>query len=114
MHELSAVLGILDTLINRCKEEGYNSIKSIRLRIGKASGISPDAIVFAFDTAKQGTIASSAELFIDMVPIGGFCDECRNDFEVDERLVLKCPICGSDSFKINKGYEMGIVEMETG
>lgn len=112
MHEASIVLSLLDTLTNRCREEGYNSIESIRIKIGMASGIMPEAIVFAFQAAKQDTIARDAELFIEMVPVGGSCSDCRNDFEVSEAYVINCPLCGSPSFKIGKGYELDIVEME--
>ena len=112
MHEASIVLSLLDTLTSRCKEEGYNSIESVRIKIGMASGIMPEAIVFAFEAAKQDTIARDAELLIETVPVGGSCSDCRNDFEVSEAYVLNCPLCGSDSFKIRKGYELDIVEME--
>jgi len=112
MHEASLVLSLLDTLSVRCREEGYSSIESIRLRIGMASGILPEAVLFAFEAAKQDTIAKDAELLLDMVPLGGYCEECRNEFEVNDAYVLNCPLCGSHSFKISKGYEMDIVEME--
>jgi hydrogenase nickel incorporation protein HypA/HybF len=112
MHEASIVLSLLDTLSSKCREEGYNSIASVRLRIGMASGIMPEAIVFAFQAAKHDTIAREAELLIDMVPVGGFCSECEKDFEVSEKFVLSCPLCGSHSFRINRGYELDIFEME--
>ena len=112
MHEASIVLSILDLIISRCIDEGYKSIESVKLRIGRASGILPEALIFGFDAAKAETIASSASLLIDIVPLGGFCSGCNNDFEVDESYALRCPLCGSGSFKINKGYEMEVVEME--
>lgn len=112
MHEASIVLSLLDTLSDKCRQAGYRSIESVRLKIGMASGIMPEAIVFAFEAAKHDTIAGQAELFIDMVPVGGYCGSCGKDFEVGETYVLSCPLCNSPSFKINKGYELDIVEME--
>ncbi|MCL5024645.1 MAG: hydrogenase maturation nickel metallochaperone HypA [Nitrospirae bacterium] len=112
MHEASIVLSLLDTLSDRCRQEGYRSIESVRLRIGMASGILPEAVTFAFEAAKHDTLAENAELVLDIVPLGGFCNSCRNDFEVSETYVLNCPLCGSDSFTIRKGYELDIVEME--
>jgi len=112
MHEASIVLSLLEMLSDKCRQEGYRSIESVRLKIGMASGIMPEAIVFAFEAAKHDTIARQAELFIDIVPVGGFCSTCGKDFEVDETYVLSCPLCSSLAFKINKGYELDIVEME--
>jgi hydrogenase nickel incorporation protein HypA/HybF len=112
MHEASIVLSLLDTVTGRCREEGYRSVESVKIKIGMASGIMPEAIAFAFEAAKQDTIARDAELFIEMVPVGGSCSDCSGDFEVNETYVVKCPLCGSASFRIRKGYELDIVEME--
>lgn len=112
MHEASIALSILDIVTDRCLDEGYNTVESVRLRIGRASGILPEALVFAFDAAKIDTIAHNASLLIETVPLGGFCNECKNYFDVDEAYVLVCPLCGCNSFKISKGYEMDIIEID--
>ncbi|HXX53725.1 MAG TPA: hydrogenase maturation nickel metallochaperone HypA [Thermodesulfovibrionales bacterium] len=112
MHETSIALGILDIINDRCTAEGYQRIESVRLKIGRAAGIMPEALLFSFDVAKMGTPAENAMLIIDNIPLGGVCGECRSEFEVDEAYVLSCPRCGSSAFKIQKGYEMEIAEMD--
>jgi hydrogenase nickel incorporation protein HypA/HybF len=112
MHETSIALGILEIINDRCLAEGYHSIESVRLRIGRAAGIMPEALLFSFDAAKEGTPAENAQLIIESIPLGGVCGECKTDFEVQEAYVLNCPECGSASFKIQRGYEMEIVEMD--
>jgi hydrogenase nickel incorporation protein HypA/HybF len=112
MHEASIALSILDIIAERCNAEGYSVVESVRLRIGRAAGIMPEALVFSFDVAKLDTPARDAELLIDIVPLGGFCIECGGNFEVEDSYVLNCPLCGSTGFKIERGYEMEIIEME--
>lgn len=112
MHEASVALSILELIISRCMDEGYKSIESVKLRIGRASGIMPEALIFGFDAGKADTIAHNARLFIDIVPLGGFCSSCCSNFEVDDAYVLRCPLCDSLSFRIDRGYEMEIVDME--
>jgi hydrogenase nickel incorporation protein HypA/HybF len=112
MHEASIALSLLDLITTQCKKEGYHSVGSVRLRIGRASGILPEALLFAFDAIKAETTARDAVLVIDTISLGGICSECSSPFEVDEAYVLECPKCGSGSFRINKGYELDIVEME--
>ena len=112
MHEASIALSILDVIVDRCSTEGYHRIESVRLRIGRAAGIMPEALFFAFDAAKADTPAGEAHLIVDIVPLGGLCSGCGSDFEVEEAYVLECPRCGSNAFKIQRGYEMEIVEME--
>ena len=112
MHEASIALGILDIIVKKCQAEGYRSIESVRVRIGRAAGIMPEALLFTFDVAKSDTPAQGAKLIVDLVPLGGFCNGCKRDFEVDTTYVLSCPRCGSSTFQIQKGYEMDIVDME--
>ncbi len=112
MHEASIALSILDIINEKCRAEGYSAVESVRLRIGRAAGIMPEALVFTFDIAKEDTPARGANLTIDLIPLGGSCKECGREFEVEDAYVLNCPLCGTSSFKIDKGYEMEIVEMD--
>lgn len=112
MHEASIALSILDIIVDKCSAEGYKSIESVSIRIGRAAGVMPEALLFTFDVAKFDTPAKDAKLIIDVVAVGGFCSGCGSDFEVEESYVLQCPKCGSVAFKIEKGCEMEVIEME--
>ena len=112
MHEVSVALSLLDIIVSKCREEGYHSIDSVRVRVGKASGILPEAFTFALEVAKKDTIARDAEFVIETVPLSGFCNACGSHFEMERTYVLECPICASPSFKIHKGYELEVVDME--
>lgn len=89
-------------------------MNSIRVRIGKAAGILPEALVFAFDVVKDASVAQNAKLIIEPVPVGGVCIECKKTFTVDGApYVFECPHCGSKAFEITSGREMEIIDMET-
>ena len=112
MHEASIAISLLETISGLCQKEGYNSIETVRLKVGKASGILPDALLFAFDIAKANTIASQAELIIEHIAIGGFCSECGSQFDSEERYIYSCPACKSKAIKITRGGELQIIDME--
>ena len=112
MHEASIAISLIETITDICHKEGYNSIDTVRLRVGRAAGILPDALLFAFDIAKAGTIADKAELCIDYIALGGVCRDCGAQFETEERYIYSCPVCKSGSIKITRGDEMQIVDME--
>jgi hydrogenase nickel incorporation protein HypA/HybF len=112
MHEASIAISLIETVSGLCQEKGYNSIESVRIKVGKAAGILPDALLFAFDVAKAGTLASQAELIIEYVLLGGFCRECGAKFESEERYIYCCPDCKSNAIKITRGDEMEIIDME--
>ena len=112
MHEASIILNVLEIAEQHCAREGYSKIDSITLNIGKASGVLPDALSFAFQVARTDTPASDAELSIIEIPVGGTCHGCKENFTVEDKYVLSCPICGSMNFRVNSGRELDIVELE--
>ena len=112
MHEVSIALSLLEIAEQHCKKEGYQGIESITVKIGKASGVMPEALLFAFDAVKQGTIAEKAHLTIEEIPVSGYCHRCMKSFSVDEPFVLCCPNCGDTSFRLDSGRELDIVELD--
>jgi hydrogenase nickel incorporation protein HypA/HybF len=112
MHEVGIAQSLLDIAIENCTKQGYNGIESIKIKIGKASGVMPDSILFSFDAMKIGTIAEKASLAIDEVPVSGFCNDCKSNFTVEEAYAISCPNCGHFSLRIDTGRELNIYEME--
>ena len=112
MHEASIVMSLLETVSDLCQQEGYNSIESVRLKVGRIAGILPEALLFAFDAAKSDTIANKAELIIEYVALGGFCCDCGSQFDSEERYIYACPACKSSAIKITRGDELQIIDME--
>jgi len=112
MHEASMAQGLLEIAALNCKKSGYGRIDSIKVLIGSASGVEPQALLFAFECMKGGTPAENASLAIEIAPLRGTCDNCRREFEAEGNYVLSCPLCGSGAFKITRGHEMDIVEID--
>lgn len=113
MHEASIALSILDIVTASCEEQRCSSVDSVTVQIGKAAGIMPEALVFAFDAAKTSTPAKNANLIVQTIPVGGTCKDCSRQFESqDAQYVFSCPLCGSSAFELTQGREMDIVEME--
>ena len=112
MHEVSIALNVLDIITGQCKKDGYTRIDAVRIKIGRASGIMPEALSFAFDAIKGESIAKSATLEIEEVPVGGSCRECNAVFTVEKEYILACPSCNGSSFMITAGRELDIIDME--
>lgn len=112
MHEVSIALNLIEIAVDQCIKNGYSRIESINLKIGRASGIMSDALIFAFEAIKGDSAAAAAILNIEEIPVAGHCDGCRNAFTAEEEYVLCCPACGGTSFKITAGRELDIIDME--
>jgi hydrogenase nickel incorporation protein HypA/HybF len=112
MHEVSIVANLLEIVSEQCRKGGYRRIESINLKIGRASGIMTDALLFAFDAMKADSPAKEAVLMIKEVAVSGNCRDCGGAFTVEEEYVLRCPLCGGGSFQIVGGRELDIIDME--
>ncbi|MCL0035234.1 hydrogenase maturation nickel metallochaperone HypA [Thermodesulfovibrionales bacterium] len=114
MHEASIADGLLRTAISVCRGNGFSRIEIVRIRIGRASGVMPESLLFAFDALKAETIASESSLVIEEVPVAGYCNTCKRDFTVSGSFILCCPYCSSNSFTVKSGRELDIIEVEVG
>lgn len=112
MHEVGIAQSILDIALNTCKDKNYTKVDSIKVRIGKAAGVLPDSLIFAFETMKIGTEAENATLIIEEVPVSGVCNICKKNFSVDDPYIIQCPNCGNISLRIDTGRELNVDELE--
>mgnify|MGYP002335817713 CR=1 FL=1 len=112
MHEVYIAESLLETAIWKCKDSGFSQIKNIKVKIGKASVVSTEALIFAFDALKAGGIASEASLTIVEIPTTGCCKTCSGEFSVDKDFVFQCPCCGGDSVIIKSGNGVKLTELE--
>src|ERR1700722_878216 len=63
LHELGVTQSIVDQV---AQAAGDTHVSSIRLEIGKLSGVSVDSIRFCFELVASGTVLEGADLRIDM------------------------------------------------
>lgn len=112
MHEVYIAESLLETAICKCRESGFNCIKSIKVKIGKASTVSSEALIFAFDILKSGGMADGASLIIEDVPTVGLCKTCESEFFVDKDFAFQCPYCGGESIMVKYGNGVELEEVE--
>ncbi len=107
MHELGITRNIVAIV---SEQAGNRQVNRILLEIGKLSAIMPDAIRFCFDVCSKNTPLEHATLQIDEVPGRARCQDCGNEFEINQ-LFGRCH-CGSSQIQCIAGEEMKIKEME--
>ncbi len=107
MHEVSLMKNLLRTVEGVASAEGEKPVQVIHLRIGEMSGVSIDALSFAFDVLSKGTIAEGGRLEFERVPLRARCRECGEEFHPEE-FVFRCAACGSPEIDILSGREMEV------
>lgn len=111
MHEIGIMEQTLQIAIASALQQNANQINQIIMRIGKMSGVVPEALEFAFDVVTKGTIAENAILKIDSMPIICYCNNCQEKF-IPEEWFFECPNCHQFSQNILQGKEIELVSIE--
>ena len=74
MHEFSIVNNIVDIAIDSAEQNGLKTVGCVEIEVGKASGIEPSAMEFAWESARKNTILKNARLMMHFIPL---CLQCR-------------------------------------
>lgn len=107
MHELAITQSLVDAIVEQL---GSRRVTVVNVRIGKVSGVVPDAVRFCFDLVAEGTPVEGARLEIAEPGGRARCRSCTAEFGVDD-LVLLCP-CGSADVELLCGHELTISSVE--
>lgn len=107
MHELSIAETVLETVLDRT---GEKHVTVVRLRIGRLSGVVPDALRFCFDLATTGTPLEGADLEIEEPGGRVHCHACGREDARDD-LILLCE-CGSAEVEVLAGRELQLMSVE--
>ena len=111
MHEISIVESILEVAEEKAREANSPSILVIKLRLGQFTAIAREALDFAFEVARQGTLAEHARLEIEVVPMVLHCVVCDAKTQPMIVMSLICTQCGFP-LKIVSGKELQIEYIE--
>jgi hydrogenase nickel incorporation protein HypA/HybF len=112
MHELAIAQSIADAVEAKAVECKAAHVKSVRLKVGEASGIVGDSLAFSFEMlTSMVPVLTGAHLLIDSVPHRARCHHCDSEFTV-VNYVAQCPTCQEWSTDVVSGTELQIMEME--
>ena len=67
MHELSIALSIVEGVAEEAEQHGGGPVRAVHLRLGRLSGIVPEALLFSYEVACEGTSLQGSELRIEEV-----------------------------------------------
>lgn len=104
---MSITQGIVDAVVRKVPDA---RVRSVRVEIGRLSGVVPDSVRFCFDLVAAGTTLAGATLQIDEPAGRGRCRTCGAECTLDDPIVL-CD-CGSANVEILTGRELRIRSVE--
>ncbi len=107
MHELAITQSVVDAVLDRT---GQRKVTTVRLKVGRLSGVVPDAMRFCFDLVTAGTALEGADLEIEEPAGRASCRTCGSDFAVSDPILL-CD-CGSADVEVKSGRELLVSSVE--
>lgn len=111
MHELSIMVEALRMAEEAAQAAQAKRIVAVKLRVGRLSGVVPEAMEFAWDAVRSGTMAENAVLEIESVPAVCWCAHCQSEFESPD-FFNECPKCRRGDGELRRGSELEIVNIE--
>ncbi len=111
MHELSIAQNVVEIVRQYVPNDALAGVRSVRLRVGRLSGVVPESLEFSFNAIVSGTPLESALLNIELVPTLCQCASCEGSFEASD-FVFLCPSCGGSDIKIISGSDLHVVDIE--
>ena len=111
MHEFSLVRSILETALTCSSEHGNRPVTKVTVRVGALRQVVPELMMFAFEAAREGTVAEGATLEWTEVPLVVTCTECSRTFTPDNA-IWECPNCGGFNATVVQGDELILQSIE--
>lgn len=114
MHELSIAESILSIAEAKAREQKSDSIQAVGIRLGEFTNIAREALEFAFEIARAGTLAHNARLEIEIVAMLVECVVCHGVNHPERAFCLICAHCGFP-LKVISGEELQVdyIELDT-
>jgi hydrogenase nickel incorporation protein HypA/HybF len=107
LHELSITQSVVDAV---CARAAGRPVRSVRIQVGRLTGVVPAAMRFCFELVAEGTVLEGAGLEIEQPAARAHCRTCGADFTLPDPILL-CP-CGSADVEVTAGRELQILSME--
>ena len=110
MHELSLAEGVREIVDETARSNGAERVTAVRLEIGRLAQVEIDALRFAFEVVKRGSLADAARLEIVECDGTAWCMRCCRAVVIAGRGEA-CPQCASHQLQVTGGDRMRVLEI---
>lgn len=109
MHETVIASSLLKIVTEEVIKQNKNlCVDEIHLKVGLLSCIEPQTLEGCFEIlAEEENMTKNAKLFIERIPLTGFCHDCQKNVSINKRH-FACPLCQNTNVEWQGGNEMQI------
>ena len=108
MHELSIALSLMQLAEEQGRLHGaeVGKLAVMHIALGPLSGVEKEALISAFELAREASPFPLCRLEIREVALTGHCEACGETRDVVSRVDRVCAVCGGPVAKLITGREM--------
>ena len=111
MHEMSLAESVREIVEGTARAHGACRVAAVRLEIGALAMVELDAMRFAFDVVKRGSLADQARLEIVATEGSAWCMRCSKPVAIANRGDA-CPHCDSHQLQVTGGEQFRVLDIE--
>ena len=111
MHELAICRSLMGQVEHIAREREAHSVSLIIIGLGPLSGVEAELLKNAYTIARAGTVAASAKLIVEYLPVRVKCSQCGSESEALPNKLL-CKQCGDWRTSLISGDELMLMSIE--
>jgi hydrogenase nickel incorporation protein HypA/HybF len=111
MHEMSLAESVREIVEETARAHGGGRVTRVRLEIGQLAQVEIEAMRFAFEVVRCGSLAASAQLDIIQIDGNAWCMSCSAPVVIACR-GDPCPRCQSHQLQVTGGDRMRVIDIE--
>jgi hydrogenase nickel incorporation protein HypA/HybF len=111
MHEMSLAESVREIVEETARAQGARRVAAVRLEIGRLAMVEVDAMRFAFDVVKRGSLADEALLEIVQTEGSAWCMQCSEPVAIGRRGDA-CPHCQSHQLQVTGGEQLRVLDIQ--
>jgi hydrogenase nickel incorporation protein HypA/HybF len=104
-------MNVIEVASEEAERRGIR-VEAIHLRLGPLAGVVKEALLSAFDLARENTALDGCRLVIEEVPIVLYCARCQAPRALSSMQRFSCPVCDTPSSEIIRGKELEFFALE--
>jgi hydrogenase nickel incorporation protein HypA/HybF len=114
MHELSLAMSVREIVEDAAHQNNSEKVNEVNIIVGEFSSVSVEALEFAMEAAKKGSVFENARINIKSIKTILSCSDCKLETAMED-FVFRCGSCGSGAVTIISGDRMYVesIDIET-
>lgn len=104
-------MNVREIVEDAARSNGSTKVNEVNIVVGNFSSVVADALEFAMEVAKKGSVFEDAKINIRTEIAIVSCSECGKETEIED-YIFRCGNCGSGAVRVISGDRMYVESID--